>query len=64
MHRVDTIVTDVRDKESEITNVKEALVMNGYPDWLINKVQVTDLTYITHLCLFLEYVQYVQLSIC
>ncbi len=32
MHRVDMIVSDAGDKESERTHVKEALARNGYPD--------------------------------
>ncbi len=36
MHRVYTIVSDVGDKESERTHVKEALARNGFLDWLIN----------------------------
>lgn len=43
MHRVFTIVSEVGDKESERTHVKEALMMNGYPDCLINSIQPTDL---------------------
>ncbi len=38
-HKVDTIVSDVGDKERERTHVKEALARNGYPDWLINSTQ-------------------------
>ena len=36
MHRVDTIVSDERDKVKEKSQVKQALNMNGCPDWLIN----------------------------
>ena len=32
---MDTIVTDERDKVEEKSHVKQALSMNGYPDWLI-----------------------------
>ncbi len=42
MHRVDTIVSDAGDKESERTHVKEALTRNGHPDWLINSTQPKD----------------------
>ncbi len=42
MHRVDRIVCDVGDKESDRTHVKEALTRNGYPDWLINSTQPKD----------------------
>ncbi len=42
MHRVDTIVSDVGDKESERKHVKEALARNGYPDRLINSTQPKD----------------------
>ena len=38
MHRVDTIVSDERDKVEEESHVKRALNMNGYPDWLINSI--------------------------
>ncbi len=42
MHRVDMIVSDVGDKESDRTYVKEALARHGYPDWLINSTQSMD----------------------
>ncbi len=42
MYRVDTIVSDIGDKESKRTHVKEALARNGYPDWLINSTQSMD----------------------
>ncbi len=42
MHRVDMIVSDAGDKESERTHVKEALARNGYPDQLINSTQPND----------------------
>ena len=36
MHRVDTIMSDEKDKVKEKSHVKQALNMNGYLDWLIN----------------------------
>ena len=42
MHRVDTIVSDERDKVEEKSHVKQALNMNGYPDWLINSIPLTQ----------------------
>ena len=36
MHRVDTIVSDERDKVEEKSHMKLALTMNGYLEWLIN----------------------------
>ena len=38
MHRVGTIVSDERDKIKERPHVKQALTMNGYPEWLINSI--------------------------
>ncbi len=43
MHRVDTIVSDVGDKESERIHVKEALTRNGYRNWVINSTQSMDI---------------------
>ncbi len=42
MHRVDMIISDAGDKESERTHVKEALMRNGYTDCLINSTQPKD----------------------
>ncbi len=42
VHRVDIVVSDAGDKESERTHVKEALVINGFADWLINSTQPND----------------------
>ncbi len=39
---MNTIVSDVGDKENERTHVKEALMRNEYPDWLINSTQSKD----------------------
>ena len=38
MHRVDTIVSDGRDKVEEKSHVKKAPNMNGYHDWIINSI--------------------------
>ena len=38
MHRVYTIVSDERVKVDENSHVKQALNMNGYPEWLINSI--------------------------
>ena len=38
MHRVDTIVSDERDKTEEKSHVKQVLIMNVYPEWLINTI--------------------------
>ena len=38
MHRVDTIVSDERNKVEEKSHVKQALTINGYPEWLINSI--------------------------
>ena len=35
---VDTIVSDERDKVEEMSHVKQALNMNGYPDILMNSI--------------------------
>ena len=37
MHKVDE-----RDKVEEKSHVKQALHMNGYPDWLINSIPLTQ----------------------
>ena len=38
MHRVDNIVSDERDKVEEKSHVKQVLIMNVYPEWLINSI--------------------------
>ena len=38
MHRVDTTVSNERDKDEENLHVKQALTTNGYPDCLINSI--------------------------
>ena len=42
VHRVDTIVSNERDKIEEKSHVKKACHMNGYPDWLINSIPSTQ----------------------
>ena len=39
MDRVDSIVSDERNKVEEKSHIKHALYMNDYPDWLINSIQ-------------------------
>ena len=38
MLRVGTIVSDKRNKIEERSHVKQALAINGYPEWLINSI--------------------------
>ena len=38
INRVETIVSDESDKVEERSHVKQALIMNGYPEWLINSI--------------------------
>ena len=35
---MDTFMSDERDKVEEKSHVKQALNMDGYPDWLINSI--------------------------
>ena len=42
MHRVDMIRSNERDKIEEQSHLKQALSMNGYPDWLINSILSTQ----------------------
>ena len=42
MCRVDTTVSDERGKVEENSHVKQALNMNGCPDWLINSILSTQ----------------------
>ena len=38
MHRVDAILSDERDMVEEKSHVNQALTMNGYPEWLTNRI--------------------------
>ena len=42
MHRVDTLVSDERDKVEEKSYAKKALNVKGYPDWLIYSIVSTQ----------------------
>ena len=47
VHKVETIdtkVSDERDKVEDKSHLKQALNMNGYPDWLINSIPSTQLS--------------------
>ena len=36
LHRAEKLVTEEKDKKSEINHVKSALRANGYPEWIFN----------------------------
>ena len=42
MHTVDTIVSGERGKVQEKSHVKQALTMNGCPEWLINSIPTIE----------------------
>ena len=39
LHRCDTLVSNARDKKTEMHNIKTALKNCGYPEWTIHKVR-------------------------
>ena len=42
LHSLDTISDDKKDKVEEKSHTKQAPNMNGYPNWLINSIPLTQ----------------------